>query len=131
MAIESYDPSTPPNCLEWLGMGEEERNGLDIAKHHSIGDRGDGERTHCLMHVIVENQLAMGAAMEPVRERLRQLMAQGLDRHRAVHAIGYVVLRHMSWLALAGQPGDQEARYFRELKRMTAQKWLGVERVRA
>jgi len=67
--------------------------------------------------------------MEPVRERLRQLMAQGLDRHVAVHAIAYVLSRHMNWLLVdRSAGGDQNARYFRELKRMTARKYLGAMR---
>lgn len=129
MTVEAYDPFDPPNGLEWLALGEEERVQLVIAYHHSIGDQGENERTHCLLHVIVENQLAMGESMAPVRERLRQLMAQGLDRHTALHAIAYVLFRHMTWLSLdKGAGGDQDARYFRELKRMTAQKYLGVLR---
>lgn len=128
MAVDSYDAATPPNGPEWLTMGQEERTQLVIDYHTSIGDVGDNAPTHCLLHVIVENQLALGPHMEPVRERLRQLMAQGMDRHDALHAICYVLLRHMQWAGMAAQQGDHDARYFRELKRMTAQKWRGVQR---
>lgn len=129
MTIESYDAFTPPDGPAWLAMGEEERIQLVIAYHESIGDRGDNARNHCLLHVIVENQLAMGETMEPAQERLRQLMAQGLDRHNALHAICYVLIRHMNWLALdKGASADQDARYFRELRRMTAKKWMGAVR---
>jgi len=128
MAVESYDAHEQPHGLDWLGMGEEARLQLVIDYHTSIGDTGDNARTHCMLHVIVENQIAMGAHMEPVRERLRQLMAQGMDRHEALHAICYVLIRHMNWIGLSNQKGDHDARYFREIKRMTAQKWRAVHR---
>ena len=131
MPIESYDALKAPLAAEWLALGEEERIQMVLDYHHSIGDQGEYERTHCLLHVIAENQLALGADMEPVREKLRQLMAQGLDRHHALHAICYVLARHMHWLTLMeGNVGDQSQRYFRELKRMNAQKYRGVIRVR-
>jgi hypothetical protein len=129
MPIDAYDPHTPPDPAEWLALGEEERIQLAIAYHHSIGDRGENERTHCLLHAIVENQIAMGGRMEQVRERVRQLMAQGLDRHQALHACCYVLARHMHFLTVMPRGiGDQDARYFRELGRMNARKWLGVLR---
>jgi hypothetical protein len=129
MTTAMYDPYEPPDASEWLTMGEEARIAMVRVYHQSIGDVGDSEQLHALFHVIVENQIAMGAHMEPVRERLRQLMAQGLDRHDAVHAIGYVLAKHMHWLALDRNAGaSQDARYFRELKRMTARKYLGVAR---
>jgi len=35
----------------------------------------------------------------------------------------------MNWLALdKGASADQDARYFRELRRMTAKKWMGAVR---
>ncbi len=129
MTIESYDAFTPPDGPAWLALGEEERIQLVIGYHESIGDRGGNARAHCTLHVVVENQLAMGEHMEPVRERLRQLMAQGLDRHDALHAICYVLIRHMNWVMLdKNASADQDARYFRELRRMTARKWQGVAR---
>ncbi len=128
MAVETYDAATPPEALAWLEMGEEARIQLVVDYHTSIGDVGDNARTHCLLHVIIENQIAMGGAMEPVRERMRQLMAQGLDRHNALHALCYVLIRHMNWIAMSNIKGDQDARYFREIRRMTAQKWRAIHR---
>jgi len=128
MPVEAYDAHTPPNGPEWLTTGEEDRIRMVIDHHTAIGDVGDNARIHCTLHVIVENQIAMGGEMEPVRERLRQLMAQGLDRHNALHAICYLLARHMHWIAMSNQPGDHTPRYLRELKRMTAQKWRAIHR---
>ena len=128
MAVETYDAATPPEALAWLETGEEARIQLVVDYHTSIGDVGDNARTHCLLHVIIENQIAMGGAMEPVRERMRQLMAQGLDRHNALHALCSVLIRHMNWIGMSNIKGDQDARYFREIRRMTAQKWRAIHR---
>ena len=129
MPVESYDALTAPPAAEWLAMGEDERIALVLEYHHRIGDSGERERLHCLLHVIAENQLAMGEDMEPVRDRLRQLMAQGLDRHHALHAICYVLARHMQWVSMSPQSsGDQNRRYFRELGRMNAQKYRAIIR---
>ncbi len=42
-----------------------------------------------MTHVVVENQIALGDEI-PVARNLHQLMAQGLDRHDAIHAIASV-----------------------------------------
>jgi hypothetical protein len=129
MAIDSYDALEAPDPLAWLALGEEERLSLIAVYHRSIGDIGENERMHCLLHAIVENQVAMGGQMQPVRDRLRQLMAQGLDRHLAIHAIAVVLSRHMYRLSRAAvQRGDQEQAYFRELKRMSASKYMAIVR---
>ena len=127
MAIDSYDPLNPPDPVAWMALDAEARVALVRDFHHSIGDRGENEQMHCTLHSIVENQVAMGEAMEPVRERLRQLMAQGLDRHHAVHAIAIVVARHMYRLSRdTTQRGDQNERYFKELHRMNARKYTAL-----
>ena len=127
MAIDSYDPFDPPDSAIWLTLGEQDRVERVLAYHHSVGDRGENETMHCTLHVIVENQVAMGERMAPVREKLRQLMAQGLDRHQAVHAIALVLARHMYRLSQRSAAGDdQEERYFKELRRMNARKFMAM-----
>ena len=126
MTIKTYDPMQVPDAQTWLAMGERERIGLVLAFHHSIGDRGENEQMHCLLHVVVENQIAMGDKM-PVGEKARQLMAQGLDRHQTLHAIATVLARHMYRLSRAvTREGDDEQAYFRELRRMSARKYLAM-----
>jgi hypothetical protein len=45
---------------------------------------------HAVIHVVVENQLALGE--EVVVETLARLQREGLGRHDGVHAIGSFLL---------------------------------------
>jgi hypothetical protein len=45
---------------------------------------------HAAIHVVVENQVALGGEI-PVQETLARLMGEGLSRHEAVHAVGSVL----------------------------------------
>ncbi len=130
MAIDSYDPLSPPAPQEWLAVPDQRRIDLVLAYHHATGERGENEQMHCLLHAIVENQVAMGDRM-PVGEKIRQLMAQGLDRHQAVHAIAIVLATHMRRQANAIQrKGDDEQRYFSEVRRMNARKFhMAIDQV--
>jgi len=125
MAIESYDPHVPPDALAWLETDEKQRVELVKAYHHSIGEMSQ-EVVHSTLHVIVENQAIMGDKM-PVKEKLRQLMAQGLDRHDAIHAISIALVKHLDRLSRTITPqGDQEERYFAEVRRMSARKYMAM-----
>mgnify|MGYP006296479895 CR=1 FL=1 len=125
MAVESYDAMVPPDPQAWLAAGEQERIDLVRAYHTSIGDTGDNETLHCTLHTIVENQVALGGEMAPVGEKLRQLMVQGLDRHMALHAIMFVLAKHMQRLGSGHvQQDGHERRYFTELRRQNARKFL-------
>jgi hypothetical protein len=48
------------------------------------------ESLHATTHVIVENQVALADTIA-ARAVLLRLMAVGLDRHEAIHAIGWVL----------------------------------------
>jgi hypothetical protein len=48
------------------------------------------DRIGATVHVIVENQVALGDAF-PAKAVLIRLMNEGLDRHEAIHAIGSVL----------------------------------------
>ena len=57
--------------------------------------------------------------------RLRRLLAEGLDRHEAVHALGSVLMEHF-W-NLTNKPrddGDPNAPYLAALDKLTAASWL-------
>ena len=76
------------------------------------------------MHVIVENQLALGE--RAVVDTLARLQAEGLDRHDAVHAIGSVLAEHFYKLLKEGLPvkhADPNVAYFDRLKQLTAAGW--------
>ena len=55
----------------------------------------------------------------------QQLMAQGLDRHKAIHAIASVLINHIQDVVSDPAPeNDQNPRYHAALRRLTAKKWL-------
>jgi hypothetical protein len=60
-----------------------------IQYHRRQGIRLPDKTVHALIHVIVENQVALGDKY-PVKSVLSRLIAEGLNRHEAVHAIGSV-----------------------------------------
>jgi hypothetical protein len=75
-------------------------------------------------HAGVENQIAAGDAL-PVREKARQLMAQGLNRHDAIDAIGSVLMAHMYDISKGKVTGpDPDRAYLSALRRLSARKWL-------
>jgi Protein of unknown function (DUF1186)/SEC-C motif len=128
--IRAYDPFVDPDPSDWLATDEQRR--LDLIKHYHRHDRLAGSRatTHAVMHAIVENQIAEGDQL-PVRRTLLRLMAEGLDRHDAIHAIASVLAGHIHDLlnekaAEAQQMSDHDinAPYFAELERLTAKGWL-------
>jgi hypothetical protein len=78
-------------------------------------------RAHLLIHEIVEKQLAEGDPPE-VGRVLHRLLANGLSRHEAIHAIGTVVAREALAMMKQGRPLDQEA-YVRELQNLTVENY--------
>jgi hypothetical protein len=123
MAIDSYDPLTPPDAKQWLALDESTRIELVVDYHEHAGVKLPNVRMHATLHAIVENQVALGDET-PVRLKVRQLMAQGLDRHDAIHAVSSVLVKHI-FAAVQGEApaGDPNARYYSALKRLNAQKW--------
>jgi hypothetical protein len=56
-------------------------------------------------------------------------MADGLDRHDALHAIASVLAGHMSSLMRDGLgPGDPNERYYQALRAFTVADWLDSAR---
>ncbi len=82
-------------------------------------------RLHAVFHTIVENQIAMGGAT-PVPEAMDRLMAEGLDRHEAIHAVASKLTEHF-WdiLHVETQPSDDlHEPYFNAVHQLTAKEWL-------
>jgi hypothetical protein len=127
MSIDHYDPLQAPDPEAWLALGADARTELVNQYHEQAGVELPGRRVHAMMHVIVENQIAEGNAVL-VATRLRQLMAQGLNRHQAIHAIASVVVQHIAAVMRSESPGDDgQRRFHAALKRLDARKWRRSE----
>jgi hypothetical protein len=128
--IQDYDPLAEPHPDAWLATDEQRR--LDVVERYHRDEGFEAERAgaHAAVHLIVENQIAEGDQL-PVRRTLLRLMAEGLDRHDAIHAIGSVLAGHINqYLRVApGQQSDSDvnAPYFAELEKLTAEAWLRSE----
>lgn len=121
--MERYDPFNPPGAAEWLGTDEGER--IELVRHyHRQAKAGlPNARLHAMMHVVVENQVAMGDEL-PVRRTVDRLQTEGLDRHEAIHAVGSVLAEHMYDLMKTGSPEtDPNNRYWASLEKLTADGW--------
>jgi hypothetical protein len=124
MTIDAYDPMVAPDPQAWLALTEDERIELVTAWHEAFGPEIPRPGVHAVLHAVVETQIAEGDTL-PVRQKLRRLMAQGLDRHEAIHAIGSVLIRHLNALMQrGGDDPDPNQRYFSALGRLNARKWL-------
>ncbi len=85
----SHDPDTVPNPAAWLAEPEQERL-RSVATFHMVNRLKSGNaKAHAAIHVIVENQIAMG--LGPTVRAMARLQSQGLSRHDALHAVGSVV----------------------------------------
>jgi hypothetical protein len=122
--MKAYDIDTAPRASDWLSSDEDERLALVESYHRRKRIHVPRARAHAVIHVIVENQLALEEQV--VVETLAPLQADGLSRHDAVHAIGGVLAEHLNKLlsgeALAPEV-DRHREYFDVLKSLTADAW--------
>lgn len=118
-----YDGETDPDPVAWQKAGDD-HNRLAIERHHRR-DRPHGRvpslSIHCLMHLVVENQLAADDPPE-ARRALARLRAGGLGRHEAIHAIASVSGEEMFGLLQHTLEPDP-ARYGRALEALDAEIW--------
>ncbi len=87
--MTAYDPEHAPDPAGWLGLNEDARLALVIEHHERAHIASPNVRLHAAIHVVVENQIAIGD--RAVRETVARLQANGLSRHDALHRIGDVV----------------------------------------
>jgi len=123
--MDSYNPEHAPVANEWLEIDEDERLMLVEQYHRDARIRlpKSARRVHATMHTIVENQLALND--EPVVKALDRLMREGLTRHDALHAIGYLVSEQIYDILKHNEtPDASKARYYAAIERLTAAAWL-------
>ena len=120
--MESYDPDRAPNSAAWLATDEGERIELVSAYHRRRRITVPNAQLHAVIHVIVENQLALGE--EVVVNALARLQTEALSRHDALHAIGSVLAVDLYELMREGaDTGDTYGRYLERLAKLTAAQW--------
>jgi hypothetical protein len=91
MALE-YDAEQAPEPAFWAAVPTEERVLAVEAHHAGLGTshpKVERPRVHAALHVVVEDQLAGNAPPEAARA-LARLVAAGMARHAALHAIGRI-----------------------------------------
>ena len=121
-----YDPDIAPDATRWLETDDDARL-LAIRRYHERAgeDLGEGAGAHFVIHNAVENQLAEGHLA--ATDALERLMAEGLDRHETIHAIGSIVAAEIFDLMKHKTPYDPD-RYARRLRELTALRWRSGSR---
>lgn len=115
-----YDPEVAPDPSRWQELDDDERIMLAEAYHRRAGIEVPDTMLHATVHVVIENQVAMGDAL-PVRRTIERLMGEGLDRHDAVHAVASVLAGYLNDALKAGAPNNEA--YNDEVERLTAESW--------
>lgn len=124
----TYDPAEgPSDPARWLELDEHDRlDAIGAAHEHDDGRRRgpemDRPHAHNAFHMIVENQLAAGDPPQ-AREALARLVAQGLDRHTAIHVIAEVVKEHLTSASRTGR-AFSSASYAKQLAKIDRAWWL-------
>ena len=119
-----YDPLTGPSLDYWRSLSEDEQIEQVLEYHRAARANVPNERIHASLHVVVENQIALGDET-PVADTLERLMAEDLDRHEALHAIASVLARHITQLLQQSDvpDGDPNTPYYEGLRTLTAETW--------
>jgi len=123
--ITRYDPLREPDPAEWSVVDEEQRTELVRRFHKRARIILPNERAHASLHVVVENQVAMGDET-PVAATVNRLVREGLDRHEAIHAVASVLATHV-WEKLKTREASF-SKYYDEVTRLTAREWLRSSR---
>jgi hypothetical protein len=121
--MDSYDPDASWDAADWLQTDEGERVELVSSFHRRRKIQLPNAQLHAVIHVIVENQLALGD--EIVVQTLARLQSEGLGRHDALHAIGSVLAADLYELMQdsAEATADAHHRYLERLQKLSAKDW--------
>ncbi|MEM9692946.1 MAG: hypothetical protein AAGA56_10400 [Myxococcota bacterium] len=88
-----YDPRQGRGA-DWAELDDPTRLRRIVAYHNALPEEArppDGQ-AHARMHLSVENRLHDDASAANIA--LAQLLADGMSRHQALHAIAFVMSRH-------------------------------------
>jgi len=122
--MDTYNPNKAVDPENWLALDETTRielvHDFHIGLDHELTD--DALSLHSSIHVIVENQLAMGVDLIP--ETIAKLMRQGLNRHEAIHAIGAIISGDIFDVMNGDAEEFSPKKYRRKLEKITAKRWL-------
>ena len=121
--MNKYDPDKSPTPADWLDLDEQKRILLVEAFHRRQKTPLPNAKLHGLIHVVVENQIALKE--EAVVATLARLQREGLTRHDALHAIGSVLVEYIYELMRpeGAETNDTYKRYRERLPRLTAKGW--------
>ena len=125
--MQKYDPMLGLDSERWEALDDDERLSVVMEYHQEAGMELPEEFTHALMHVVVENQIALGEET-PVEAVLCRLVDENLDRHDAVHAIASILVNHLFELMHGDDATLDNDDYYAELEELTAEKWSRGER---
>ncbi len=124
--MNRYDPLKAPNPQQWAA--EDELHRINLVEDYHRRGRIDlpNVKIHAVVHVIVENQIAL-AEDAPVRT-LKRLQEEGLDRHDAIHAIALVLMERLPGILTgdaAHDPdiGDAGKSIYAGLENLSAESW--------
>jgi len=118
-----YNPEKAPNQEKWCALEEAQRLDAVSAYHRRMRVKVPKPEIHAAIHVIVENQLAVG--FDLAADALDRLRVEGLDRHEAIHAIGSVLIGHVQSLMKEGATTpDPNGPYGKALRTLTARSWM-------
>ncbi|HPG41383.1 MAG TPA: hypothetical protein PLP19_05335 [bacterium] len=121
-----YDPELGVDKETWLNADEGVRIDAVVQYHKDINIRVPNIRIHAIVHQVVESQLAEG--IEQVQQKLEELMADGLSRHNAIHAIA-TALTGVLFNIIRNEPLQEDGNqaYFKKLEKVTAESWLNFK----
>jgi hypothetical protein len=120
--VKSYDADNP-TPRNWLELDEAERIELVSSYHRARKISLPNAQLHAVIHVIVENQLALGESV--VVDTLVRLQSEGLSRHDALHAIGSVLAEDLYEVLREESDANGQAyeRYLERLRDLSASTW--------
>jgi hypothetical protein len=122
--MKYYDPLRPPDPEQWRSIDEQEQIQIVQDYHRRARIRLPKATVHAVVHVIVENQIALGDET-PVMRTVQRLISEGLDRHESIHAVGSVLIGHVNDLLREPDPGAEPiSSYYVALDHLTAKDWL-------